>query len=354
MDLRRSLLLIPGPGLLLAAGLGVLPAAGPAAADVILPPGFRAQLYVTGEGFTATAAPGVGGIPSSSSLVVDDQGVLFLARTGRRYFGGEAEDLTPLYRIPPGGARLTPDSQARYLYGPPLPNPQVGIVRPGGELLVTTFDRERRIGVVYRVRDGHAELLAGGTPPRGQAPLLRQPEGVVTDDEGHLYVADREAGAVVKLDRAGRLLSPRWISVMRPRGLAMDRGTLWVGSDGQAEAPWQQGPGEVLRVDARGQASVMLRGPIATGLTLGPAGRLFVADRQRARIFYVNPQGGVGEFAQFTENDAPRALAFVPVTPETRRAGMAGDLLVVVIRRGAWPLNEIVRVSGPFDTLGQE
>ena len=33
----------------------------------------------------------------------------------------------------------------------------------------------------------------------------------------------------------------------------------------------------------------------------------------------------------------------------TRRAGIAGDLFLVVIRRGTWSLNEIIRISGPFD-----
>ncbi len=53
--------------------------------------------------------------------------------------------------------------------------------------------------------------------------------------------------------------------------------------------------------------------------------------------------------ATFTDGDAPRSLVFAPTTPATRQAGFAGDLFVVVIRRGAWPVNEVLRVSGPFD-----
>jgi hypothetical protein len=60
------------------------------------------------------------------------------------------------------------------------------------------------------------------------------------------------------------------------------------------------------------------------------------------------------EFARFAEGDAPRTLAFVPVTTETRRAGIAGDLLVVTVNRGAWPVNEVVRVSGPFERFVQD
>ena len=57
------------------------------------------------------------------------------------------------------------------------------------------------------------------------------------------------------------------------------------------------------------------------------------------------------DFATFSDGDAPRALAFAPVTEATRKAGIAGDLFVVLIRRGTWTLNEIVRISGPFDEL---
>jgi hypothetical protein len=41
----------------------------------------------------------------------------------------------------------------------------------------------------------------------------------------------------------------------------------------------------------------------------------------------------------------------VPDTPATRAAGLAGDLLVIVIRSGIFQLNEIVRISGPFADL---
>ncbi|OLB00969.1 MAG: hypothetical protein AUH09_02575 [Candidatus Rokubacteria bacterium 13_2_20CM_70_12] len=34
---------------------------------------------------------------------------------------------------------------------------------------------------------------------------------------------------------------------------------------------------------------------------------------------------------------------------ETRAAGIAGDLFVVTINRGAWQVSEVLRISGPFD-----
>ena len=140
--------------------------------------------------------------------------------------------------------------KARYFYGPPLPNPQVAGTRRARELLVTTFDRERRVGALYRLIDGRAELFAGGTPERGRQPILRQPEGVAVDGSGNVYVADRAQGLVIRLDADGRVVDPRHLAITRPRLLAVDDSDrLWVGSDGTAEAPIQQGPGEAILGD---------------------------------------------------------------------------------------------------------
>jgi hypothetical protein len=322
----------------------------PAAAELVLPAGFSAQVYVTGEGFDSDASRGIRGFPSTSTLTFDQTGALYLARSGRRYIGGEVYDRWPLYRIPVGGARLTPDTEARYFYGPPLPNPQVAGTRRARELLVTTFDRERRVGALYRLIDGRAELFAGGTPERGSPPILRQPEGAAVDGSGNVYVADRAQGLVIRLDADGRVVGPRHLVITRPRLLAVDDSDrLWVGSDGTAETPIQQGPGEIVQFSPQGTSSVVYRGPVLAGFGLSPANRLFVADRHEKQIFILTQDGKRVAFASFTENDAPRSLCFAPITPETRRAGVAGDLFVVMIRAGAWPVNEVVRISGPFD-----
>jgi len=221
-----------------------------------------------------------------------------------------------------------------------------------GVLLVTTYDPDREVGVLYRMVDGRPELFAGGTPPRGTPALLRQPEGVAVDSAGRFYVADRDQGAVVRLDPGGRVLDPRWAAVLRPRVLAIDaQDHLWIGADGNAEAPWQQGPGEIWRVSPRGEPTLLLRGPMPAGIALTPGGHLVVAERQTAQLFVVTAEGQRLALAAFTENDAPRGLAFAPDTPETRRAGLAGDLFVATIHRGAWPVNEVLRISGPFDEL---
>jgi hypothetical protein len=291
-------------------------------------------------------------VPSASTLAFDADGTLYLARTGRRYFGGEVEDVFSVYRVAPGGGTMTPKTESRHLYGPPLPNPQVGLVRAARDLLVTTFDRERRIGVLYRIVDGRADMLAGGTPERGAPALLRQPEGVAVDSTGQVYVADRDQGVVVKLDATGRVLDPRWFGVSRPRLLAVDQADrVWIGADGAAEAPWQRGPGEVWTVAADGVTALVLRGPVSAGMALSPGGHLFVADRQAGKLLFLTADGRTGEVARFTDGDAPRAVRFAPVTEATRRAGIAGDLFVLRISRGTWRVNEVVRISGPFDDL---
>ena len=337
--------------------LALLLSAAPAAGEMIFPPGFTAQVYVTGQGFAREGGPDVRGIPASATLAVDGAGVLYFARTGRRYSPAreEVEDLWPIYRVPAGGARLTPDTEARFLHGPPLINPQVAAVSPAGDIFVTTYDRDRKIGVVYRMVDGRAELFAGGTPPRGAAPLLRQPEGVAFDGSGNVYVADREQGVVIKLDASGRVLDPRFLALRRPRALALDdRQRLFIGGDEDATAPWSGGPGVVWRLGSDAALVAALRGPLAAGMAAGPGGRIFVADRQAGKIVILDGDGVTSEFARFTEGDAPRGLAFVPETASTRRAGMAGDLLVILISRNRFPVNEIIRVSGPFGAAPEQ
>jgi DNA-binding beta-propeller fold protein YncE len=325
-----------------------------ALAEILLPPGFTVRIYVTGDRFETTSGAGGRGIPTTPTMAVDHTGALYLARSGRRYSAGEFDYLQRMYRIPAGGARITSTTEARYFYGPPLINAQVGSARGGRELFVTTFDRDRRVGALYRLAEGRVQLFAGGTPERGLPPVLVQPEGVAVDAAGNVYVADRERGVVVRLDAAGNVLDPSYVRVTRPRALVVDETDhLWIGSDGKADAPWQPGPGEIWRVRPGGESRLMLEGPMAHGLTPGPGGVIFIADRQKGEILAVGPDGNRMDLARFTDGDAPRALAFVPVTAETKVDGLGGDLLVAVVRSGSFQLNEILRISGPFADLVQ-
>jgi sugar lactone lactonase YvrE len=215
---------------------------------------------------------------------------------------------------------------------------------------VTTYDRERRLGALYRFADGKPALFAGGRPATGAAPLLRHPEGVVVDAAGDIYVTDREEGAIVRLDPQGKLVNPRHAVLLRPRAMTMDEaGNLWVGGDGTAETPFGAGSGEISRVTPDGRAQTVLQGPLPAALSQSPGGALFVVQRRTGQLFALTPDGRRLDFAVTRDGSFLRTLAFVPVTPETRRAGIAGDLLLVLVSRSLWLLNEVVRVSGPFD-----
>ena len=54
-----------------------------ALADILVPAGFTVRMYVTGEGFETPSGSTGRGIPSTSTLLVDPKGMLYLARTGR-------------------------------------------------------------------------------------------------------------------------------------------------------------------------------------------------------------------------------------------------------------------------------
>src|SRR4030095_9291340 len=296
----------------------VLAPAG-ARADISLPAGFTATVYISGEGNNA-ASGGAGGVgmPSTSSLAVDHTGTLYLARSGRRYSGGEYEYLSPIYRVPPGGGRVTPQSEPRFFHGPPLNNAQVSADIGGRQVFVTTFDRDRRVGVVYRLIDGQMRLLAGGAPETGVAPMLVQPEGVAVNRAGQVFVADRERGVVVRVDAEGRVLDESFARVVRPRAIAIDEADhLWIGADSGAEAPWQPGPGQIWRVSPEGQARLGLERTGAPGLA-PRHGRRDVRGRPPGRLHLRADARG--------RADHPRPLHPRRRSPRAHhRAGHAGD-----------------------------
>jgi hypothetical protein len=333
----------------MAVGLWLPPARG-LATELSLPPGFTSQVYVTGQGFDRGGNGGAAGVPVMLTLGVDGAGALYLARSGNRYGSSQSEDvLTRIYRIPPGGARLTPASEGTFAWGPPLRNPDLGAVGAPGKLFVSTFDPDRQVGVVYRVVDGQPRLFAGGTPARGEPPVLVQPEGVAQDRAGHVFVADRARGLVLKLDATGRVLDPEYLKVPRARTLAVDEGDhLWVGGDGTAAQPWQEGVGQIWRVGPDGQAQMVFEGPNAAGIAAGPGASLFVTQRHTRKVIALTRDGRRLEVATLRGEGMPRGLAFAPDTPETRRAGVAGDLFVVSFVLRTWYLNEVVRITGPF------
>jgi hypothetical protein len=82
---------------------------------------------------------------------------------------------------------------------------------------------------------------------------------------------------------------------------------------------------------------------------MSPGGALFVVQRRTGQIFALAPDGRRLDFAAARNGSFLRSLVFAPVTPETRRAGIAGDLFLVLVSRSMWLINEVIRVTGPFD-----
>jgi len=337
-------------------GLLILLVAAPATAQTALPPGFTLHSYVNGQGADPRRDPDApASFPTLVTIAVDHSGALYLARSAFRFRESQAEELAPLYRFPVGGAKLTPENEPRYLYGPPLRNPRIAGINAQGDVFVSTYDRDRKLGAVYLLRQGRASLFAGGTPPPGSPPLLRQPETLAFDLEGNVYVVDAEQELVLKLDPTGRVIDPRFVSGFgRGRLLAFDpKGQLWIGSDGPATAGFQDSAGQVWRTTPERTLTLAFQGMLPSGMSVSPGGSLFVSQRRGGKIFVLTPDGRRLDFTDLSESTILRTLAFAPVTPETRREGIAGHLFLVTSPRSNFQAIEVGRISGPFDDFIQ-
>ncbi|MEE8516209.1 MAG: hypothetical protein V3T02_06170, partial [Alphaproteobacteria bacterium] len=128
------------------------------------------------------------------------------------------------------------------------------------------------------------------------------------------------------------------------------RGFLWVGSDGLHSQPHADGSGRIYRASLPGGKLKLLHsGPLASGMGLSPGGNLFCAQRRSGKIFALTSEGKYVEFATFSGQSALRTLAFPPDNAATRKAGIAGDLFVMVFPMLDYPVREIIRIKGPFD-----
>ena len=86
-----------------AGGGGAPSAPARAAAEIQLPPGFRVQVYVTGEGFDTSQERSARGVPAVSTLAFDPTGApISGARGAATFAGGEVEDDLAHLSIPRG------------------------------------------------------------------------------------------------------------------------------------------------------------------------------------------------------------------------------------------------------------
>lgn len=343
----------PTLGLVLAIGLPLSASAWTTLswAEINLPPGFTVTTHVTATGFDPNRSRNFPGLPAIVSIAFDRQGNFYFARTANRLREIYGKDAAEIYRVPPSGAKVTRRTEDRFLFGPSLLDPDEVAVNNKGEAFVSTSNRAKGFGSVYRLTSsGSIHLFAGGPSAPGSPPLLRDPEGIAFDKTGNIYVTDSVLGIVVKFDPEGRVINPRFLSGLgRSRTLTFDsRAYLWIGSDGPHKDPHRDGFGQIYRVKMPGNKLRLVHTcPLPSGMSLSPGGYLFVAQRRSGKIFVLTPEGRRIEFASFTGNSALRTLAFSPVTAETKKAGIAGKLLVFPMLD--FPVREVIQITGPFD-----
>ena len=322
-------------------------------AGMKLPPGFKATTYITGSGFDPDRTMNGRGIPAIVAFSFHKDGALYFARTANRLREIYGSDAASIYRFPPGGAEVTPGTESKYLFGPPLLDPDELGVNAEGDVFVSTRDRIKGYGSVYRLTpSGGKTLFAGGPPGPGIPSLFKDPEGIVFDHLGNVYVVDNDLGVVVQLNSKGKVLNPQYVKgIGRGRTLTIDpRGYLWIGSDGPHHSPHRDGFGRIYRLTfSSGKLDLLHTGPLPSGMDLSPGGNLFVAQRRSGKLFALTPDGKRVEFASFPGRAALRTLAISPVTQETRRLGIAGNLFVMVFPMLDYPVREIIRISGPLD-----
>ena len=92
-------------------------------AGMKLPPGFTATTYISGAGFDPNQSQSAPGLPAIVTITFDSRGNLYFARTANRLREIYGSDSAPIYRLPVGPARITPDMEGQFLFGPPLSDP---------------------------------------------------------------------------------------------------------------------------------------------------------------------------------------------------------------------------------------
>ncbi|MEB3221038.1 MAG: hypothetical protein VKS61_03075 [Candidatus Sericytochromatia bacterium] len=189
----------------------------------------------------------------------------------------------------------------------------------------------------HRIRvltpSGEVRTLAGGTPGHQDGPLagarFRAPTGLVSDDQGFLYVADSGNHCIRRVTPEGTVetLTPKAgseeggpaaaLALVEPTGLALgDGGELWVADAAQHSICRVSPQGAVSTVaggvagDADGQgARAGFRRP--QGLAWSRTGQLFVADTGNHRLRVVTRDGRVTTLAGSVAGleDGPAASA---------------------------------------------
>jgi sugar lactone lactonase YvrE len=244
------------------------------------------------------------GTPATSARLEQPAGIL-VDPQGGIYFTEETE-LGRVRQITSDGRLETIAGSSRPTSSNPvdgLPATQEPLSLPSsltrdvsGNLYVATFYGVLRIGP-----DGRAKLVAGRREnQRNYTPAqdgdlavgaYMVPQAIAVDVAGNLYVADRVAFRILRVDPQGRLrtiASSGPSGSITPESLAVDRGGVLYLSQGHGLPVLRISPsGHVMAITAGGDVSFVRAGSSATatridaeGLALDGAGNLYVAAGQ--------------------------------------------------------------------------
>jgi hypothetical protein len=128
--------------------------------------------------------------------------------------------------------------------GPPFHYPTNLAISPGGDLYISDGYGNAR---VHRFSPDGRLLLSWGEPGAGPG-QFHLPHGIAVDQQGVVYVADRENSRIQLFDPDGKFLS-EWKDVARPCQVFIAGGNVYVAEVGFIAGMW---PGTTAPADAPG------------------------------------------------------------------------------------------------------
>lgn len=270
------------------------------------------------------------GIPATAAHLAYPVGVA-VDSTGKLYIAEEAN--YRVRKVDPSGVITTVAGTGQSGHdGDGIPAVEARLRRPAGIAvdgagnlyIADSFDhRVRRVepgGVIATVAGTGAGGYNGdGIPATGAR--LRVPTGVAVDPAGNLYIADSGNQRVRKVDPGGIITTVAGTGgygsyregipaveayLARPYGVAVDhRGNLYI-ADANNHVVRRVDPGGVITTlagtfgpgfngDGIPAVNALLLG--VTGVTVDPAGNLYIADTGNSRIRKVGPDGIISTVA---------------------------------------------------------
>lgn len=155
---------------------------------------------------------------------------------------------------------------------------------PQGRLFIS--DGYGNARVLEYTSDGK-RVREWGSPGNGPG-QFRLPHGIAIDENGILYVADRENGRVQHFDLSGRFLG-EWPNLGKVFAVTVSNGRLWIGTQQRNEP--NGAPGWLMELDKR-TGKVLGRIDSAGGqhtVNLTPTGELLAGARPDVVLWFRKP-----------------------------------------------------------------